>query len=183
MTQYGRKKILIFANSVEHATQLSLIIKFNFKLKFNINSAVVTGTTRPGQRRKIIQDFKDGSVNVLVNFGVLTTGFDVPKIDTVIISRLVLSNSLMTQMIGRGQRGTASRGSENLWLFTSSFIENNNHIKLGWEVTAEQWSPFSKEIQDDLHVITSTSKNTTSSYQPPPISEKEVTKFILDSQN
>ena len=180
MTQYGRKKILIFANSVEHATQLSLIIKFNFKRKFNINSAVVTGTTRPGQRRKIIQDFKDGTINVLVNFGVLTTGFDVPQIDTVIISRLVLSNSLMTQMIGRGQRGTASRGSEDLWLFTSSFIENTNHIKLGWEVTAEQWSPFSKEIQSDLNVITSTTKNASSQSKSVSISKKDIVNFILD---
>ena len=179
MMQYGRKKILIFANSVEHATQLSQIIKINYKRDFDINPAVVTGTTRPGQRRKIIQDFKDGTINVLVNFGVLTTGFDVPEIDTVIVSRLVLSNSLMTQMIGRGQRGTASRGSENLWLFTSSFLENTNHIKLGWEVTAEQWNPFTKEIKDDLQVTSSTSKQSSSSNHIP---KKKAPQFILDAK-
>ena len=194
LTVYGREKILIFANSVEHATQLSQIIRINFNRDFNINSAVVTGNTRPGQRRKIIEDFKNGDLSVLVNFGVLTTGFDVPKIDTVIISRLVLSNSLMTQMIGRGQRGPRSGGSKDLWLFTSKFIENNrHHIKLGWEVTAEQWSSFSKEIKDDLHVTESISskKNTniansdstttsTSTITPSTIPKKEDSKFILD---
>ncbi len=193
MTKYGREKILIFANSVEHATQLSQIIRINFNRDFKINSAVVTGNTRPGQRRKIIEDFKNGDVSVLVNFGVLTTGFDVPKIDTVIISRLVFSNSLMTQMIGRGQRGPTSRGSEDLWLFTSKFIENNSHIELGWESTAEQWSPFSKEIKDDLHVIESvhskkttniidsdTTTPSTSTITTSTIPKKDDSKFILD---
>ena len=53
LTEYGREKVLIFANSVEHANLLSQIIKLNYKREFKINSAVVTGETHAGQRRKI----------------------------------------------------------------------------------------------------------------------------------
>ena len=179
LTEYGREKVLIFANSVEHANLLSQIIKLNYKREFKINSAVVTGETRPGQRRKIIQDFKDGIINVLVNFGVLTTGFDVPTIDTLIISRLVVSNSLMTQMIGRGQRGLKSRGTEDLWLFTSNFLDPNHSIPLGWEVTAQQWSSFTKEQQDDLHVTSSIARSHTP-VQTPTIPKEKHIEFIIE---
>ena len=181
MTEYGRKKVLIFANSVEHAHILSLIIKLNYKRHFNINSAAVSSLTLIGQRRKIIQDYKDGLINVLVNFGVLTTGFDVPKIDTVIISRLVISNSLMTQMIGRGQRGLSSGGTEDLWLFTSRFLDNSNKIQLGWEVTAQNWKSFDKDQQNNLNVITSTTKPS-SIFLPNSNSSIPKTQFILDTK-
>lgn len=144
----GRNKILIFANSVQHSNELSILLK----IKYGIKSSVVNSNTRPGTRRKIISDFKNGSYQVLINFGVLTTGFDVPKIDTVIISRVVLSNSLMTQMIGRGQRGIVSNGTEDLWLITSHFPQTGSipEVKLGWEVNAESWGTFPEDVKNIL---------------------------------
>ena len=151
LNKYNRNKILIFANSVNHAYEISQILRVRYKIRSN----AVNGETRPGTRRKIIQDFRDDKIDVLVNFGVLTTGFDVPKIDTVIISRLVLINTLMTQMIGRGQRGVISGGTEDLWLITSNFPKSADsiNIKLGWENSAEEWANFPSEIRKDLGVI------------------------------
>lgn len=150
---YGKKRILVFASSVRHSQELMMILKIKFEL--NVNS--VDGTTNPGIRRKIIANFRDvsdGQAQVLCNFGVLTTGFDVPKIDTLLICRHTRSNALMTQMIGRGQRGETSQGTSNLWLITSNFlISNNSDLKLGWEALASNWQKFDESVKNDLGIM------------------------------
>jgi hypothetical protein len=42
---------------------------------------------------------------VMVNVGMLTTGFDDPKIRAIVLARLTFSKNLFWQMIGRGTRG------------------------------------------------------------------------------
>ena len=50
--------------------------------------------------------------SVMVNVGMLTTGFDDPKIQTVILARNTTSLNLYWQMIGRGCRGQAAGGTQ-----------------------------------------------------------------------
>jgi superfamily II DNA or RNA helicase len=59
----------------------------------------------------VIDDFKTGTVDVLTNYGVLSTGFDVPKVDVIFIVRPTASIVLYSQMIGRGLRGPAIGGT------------------------------------------------------------------------
>lgn len=147
---YKKKRVLIFAASVRHSRELALILS----VKYNLKAKSVDGSTNPGLRRKIIQDFRDGKIEVLCNYGVLTTGFDVPKIDVVIISRFVGSNALQTQMIGRGQRGQIAGGTDELWLFTSFYPIHGEHpeLQLGWEALAQSWKSFPDEIKKFLSV-------------------------------
>src|SRR5699024_11495508 len=56
------------------------------------------------ERDKIIEDFKKDKHGIMCNVGVLTTGFDCPSIDTVILNRSTQSLILYLQMIGRGAR-------------------------------------------------------------------------------
>ena len=63
-------------------------------------------------RRKTIESFKSGDFDILINYGVLSTGFDSPRIKTVVITRPTSSIVLYSQMIGRGLRGPAMGGSE-----------------------------------------------------------------------
>jgi hypothetical protein len=51
---------------------------------------------------------------VMVNVGMLTTGFDDPKIRTVVLARLTFSQNLYWQMIGRGTRGPRTGGTEDV---------------------------------------------------------------------
>jgi hypothetical protein len=48
---------------------------------------------------------------ILVNVSMLTTGFDDPKIRTVILARLTFSLNLFWQMVGRGTRGPKAGGT------------------------------------------------------------------------
>lgn len=57
-----------------------------------------------GNRKEIIQQWKDRKFDVLINAGILTTGFNFKPIQTVIINRATISNNLWLQMIGRGSR-------------------------------------------------------------------------------
>lgn len=51
-----------------------------------------------------IERFRKGEAQVLVNVQMLAMGFDVPNVETVIVARPVESDTLFTQMVGRGAR-------------------------------------------------------------------------------
>jgi len=55
----------------------------------------------------------------LTNYDILTTGFDAPKTDGVIILRATedVQQPLIIQMIGRGLRGPKFGGSEDCYFF------------------------------------------------------------------
>lgn len=91
----GRKKILIFVPNLEIGRKLE---ERDSRVKG------VYGDTDKVERDNIIQDFKEGDTQVIANYGTLTTGFDSPNIDTVIIARDTNSFQLYLQMIGRGVR-------------------------------------------------------------------------------
>jgi superfamily II DNA or RNA helicase len=98
---------LVFTCSVEHSVILASALNFN-----GIQSKFVDSNQKKTHRRNIINDFKEGKYDVLLNFGVLTTGFDAPRIKTVIITRPTTSIVLYSQMIGRGLRGKRMGGNE-----------------------------------------------------------------------
>jgi len=51
-----------------------------------------------------IDEFRSGRATVLINVQMLTMGFDVPSVETIIVARPVESDTLFTQMVGRGAR-------------------------------------------------------------------------------
>lgn len=110
---------IVFACSVDHAKKLSIMSGMD-----GHKSAFIRCDMRRGFRRKTIQAFKDKSIDVIYNYGVLSTGFDAPKIQTVIIARPTSSIVLYSQMIGRGLRGSLLGGTEecNLIDIRDNFI-------------------------------------------------------------
>ena len=104
-----KNKIIIFAGSLDSANYIYKILKME-----NINCAIVTGETNSIERRNSIEMFKDTSsgLNIIINFGVLTTGFDAPKSNVAIIGRPTQSVTLYSQMIGRVMRGKKAGGNE-----------------------------------------------------------------------
>jgi DNA repair protein RadD len=98
--------VLVFAASTAHCVLLQKLLEFQ-----GIRSAVVLATTTTRLRDKYISDFKQGKLRVLINFGVLTTGFDAPRLKTLIIARHTNSMILYSQMIGRALRGPLNGGN------------------------------------------------------------------------
>lgn len=94
-----RKGVLVFTRFTEEAERL--VGKLQQK---GINSAIVTGETPKKEREAILEKFKNGIIKVVSNVGVLTTGFDYPALDTVILARPTKSLSLYYQIVGRAIR-------------------------------------------------------------------------------
>jgi len=57
-----------------------------------------------GERSQLIRRWKDGEFKVMINAGILTTGFDFPAIETVVLFRATVSEVLYLQMLGRASR-------------------------------------------------------------------------------
>lgn len=108
-----KRPTIVFACSVKHGQLLSSMLTLE-----NIPNALVTGNMENWERRKAITDFKSPSndMNILINYEVLTTGFDATNIECVFIARPTQSVVLYSQMLGRGLRGPQMGGNEKCLL-------------------------------------------------------------------
>jgi len=94
---------LIFAVSVKHAHEIADRIP---------GAVVVTGETK--NRAAIVKAFTEGQIPCIVNVMVFTEGTDIPRVETIIIARPTQSDTLYTQMVGRGLRPFSGKERLNL---------------------------------------------------------------------
>ena len=69
-----------------------------------VSVRIVSGKTPPDDRAAMLEGHANGRIDVLVNCGVLTEGYDDPGVQCVIIGRGCGSQGLWLQMVGRGLR-------------------------------------------------------------------------------
>ncbi|MDO1514733.1 DEAD/DEAH box helicase [Maribacter confluentis] len=92
-------KTLIFNNGINTSRYVCETFKkagYNIRHLDNKNSA--------SERREILQWFKETPDAILTSVSILTTGFDEPSVETIILNRATRSLTLYFQMIGRGSR-------------------------------------------------------------------------------
>ena len=126
---------IVFACSLAHAKMLSAFLKL-----IEIDNSLVYGDMDSYSRAKAIDDFKKGRVNIIINYEILTTGFDSTNIRCVFITRPTKSVILYSQMIGRGLRGPRMGGNPRCTLIDVeenilSFNENKafKHFDKYWD--------------------------------------------------
>jgi DNA repair protein RadD len=96
----GRRKGLIFAPTVKCAKRIVELL-----LQHGETCALVTGETPSGERKDLIDRFKHGhAFRWMVSVSALTTGFDVPDIDVLVVFRPTKASALWVQILGRGTR-------------------------------------------------------------------------------
>ncbi len=113
---YKDGKTLIFAINVEHAEILKAIFNEN-----NINSEIISSHKHyKANNDKVIEIFRqnDSRLDVLININILTEGSDIPNIQNLFITRIIGSETLYTQMIGRALRGVQSGGTKTANIVT-----------------------------------------------------------------
>lgn len=69
--------------------------------KSNLNYEHVDGTMPVNERKIILDKLENGDIDGVINCGVLTTGFDMPKVKQCILIRHIRSKSLLFQIVGR----------------------------------------------------------------------------------
>jgi superfamily II DNA or RNA helicase len=99
--------ILLFAASTQHAHTMAALLTLE-----GISAAAVDSTTEPAVRRRYVDRFRRGELQVLANYGVLTQGFDAPATRAIYVARPTFSPNVYQQMIGRGLRGPLNGGKE-----------------------------------------------------------------------
>lgn len=100
----NRQHWIVFCSGVSSARAMAAGLHAR-----GIRSGMVTGDTPSIERSFLIDEFRAGRLIALVSVGVLTTGFDAPITDLLLIARPTISPVLWVQMCGRGMRPTESK--------------------------------------------------------------------------
>lgn len=117
---HDRKHWLIFCAGVDHAKNTARILS-----TIGFPCGVVHSEMTGAERDQVLEDFKSGKIRAIANNNVLTTGFDFPAIDLILMLRPTMSAVLWVQMLGRGTR--PFEGKENCLVLDFS----GNSKKLG----------------------------------------------------
>ncbi len=126
------KQTIVFALNVFNAIALNKLfqeqgIKSDFVI--SIVKDMVTGVNLKKDNPEIINRFRKGDLEVLINVNILTEGTDIPNVQSVFLARPTISPILMTQMIGRGLRGERAGGTKDAYIV--SFIDEWRE-KVAW---------------------------------------------------
>ena len=135
--RYAKGATLIFAVSVNHANEIAAKIP---------GAVVVTGNTK--DRAAIIERFTRGEIPCIVNCMVFTEGTDIPRVETVIVARPTQSDSLYSQMVGRGLR--LYPGKERLTLIDCVGITGRASLCTAPSLLGVDLANVPKNKQDDL---------------------------------
>lgn len=90
---------IAFCVDVQHCKDLAETMRKN-----GIKSEAVYGDMAKDERKRILDEFKGGRIQVVTSCGILTEGFDEPTVSAVAMCRPTKSRSLYIQCVGRGLR-------------------------------------------------------------------------------
>ena len=97
--EVGLKSIAVFCSGVAHAE-----LVYHELQSMGERAAVITGETLPIIRSTQLELFNKRSIRWVVNVDCLTTGWDAPCCDGIVVARGTQSAGLFAQIIGRGTR-------------------------------------------------------------------------------
>jgi superfamily II DNA or RNA helicase len=95
----GCKSTLVFCTGIEHSRDVAKA--FNDS---GIYCKSIDSTLDDFERDEILAEFKNGTLPVLTNVNIMTTGVDIPRIDCIICASPTRSKIKFVQSIGRGLR-------------------------------------------------------------------------------
>ncbi len=133
--KYGQT--LVFALNRLHAFALRALFNKEGK-RHGVRAEVIVSGTRAEftgidvsseANERQIEDYRNGEIQILINVNILTEGADLPKTQTVFLTRPTISTVLMTQMIGRALRGEKAGGTKDAYIV--SFVDDWSN-KIAW---------------------------------------------------
>ncbi|AZF88113.1 ResIII [Microcystis phage Me-ZS1] len=100
-----RYRWLVFASGIEHAMHVAEVLN-----EMGVTARAVHSKMKDTDRDATLADHQAGRFVALVNNGILTTGYDDPHIDNILVLRPTKSSSLWVQILGRGTRPLYAEG-------------------------------------------------------------------------
>lgn len=93
------RQTVIFASSCAHGQSIAAVFK-----ERGVKAEYLDGETPEDTRTRILADLESSAIQVVVNMGVLTEGWDCPVVSCVVLARPTKSLGLYLQMAGRALR-------------------------------------------------------------------------------
>jgi ATP-dependent helicase IRC3 len=128
--KYG--KTIIFADRWYQCEAIGKYLEKRGVRAGSVYSHVVRGGSKKSadeNNKKVLEDFKAGKLDVILNVRMLTEGTDLPDAETAFVTRQTTSRNLLTQMVGRALRGPKFGGTEKAHLV---FFTDNWQQLINW---------------------------------------------------
>ena len=118
------RNTIIFAQSRSHAIALNIFLRTN-----GVENELIIGDTPSVLRQEYLTRFgnSNDSLSVLVNHQILSTGIDVPGMNSIMILSNIETPSLALQILGRAMRGPKNGGNEVNTVYLTK--DNYNTLK------------------------------------------------------
>jgi superfamily II DNA or RNA helicase len=129
----GRSKA-VFAGSVEHSRKLAAAFR-----RKGIAAVHLDGETPADEREAMLDGLREGRIEVICNYDVLSEGWDLPELGAVVLARPFRSFTRYLQCVGRGMRWR--RGARPLVL---DFGDNAPRFGI-WPGDDVEWNLDGKE--------------------------------------
>lgn len=133
------RKTLVFCCSSEQTVELTKAFnEAGVRAKYLLSNSYDSDEGYSGERSTVLKEFERGDIDVLVNFGLFTTGLDIPSIEAVILMFSTASLTKYLQCLGRASRPTEVK-REFLCLDFGG-----NYERLGRYEDEREWSVWHK---------------------------------------
>lgn len=121
----GFQHILVFVPRLEVSDELVRRLQ-----RLGIAADNIDGETPARIREDRVRGFRSGRIQVMMNVGTLTTGFDLPRLDCIIGARPTLSLALYYQMIGRCVRPHPEKKVARVYDLVNNYERFGNPLRL-----------------------------------------------------
>ena len=116
---------VVFCMSVRHAQEMADL----FQAK-DIDARSISGSTKPAERKRILEQYESGKIPVLCACDLLNEGWDSPHTQVLFMARPTMSKTIYMQQLGRGMR--KSEGKDHLMVF--DFVDNANLFNMPYSM-------------------------------------------------
>lgn len=132
----GTKAIVFCVSATQAIETTNEFIAAGIDAKYILSDTSYASDPNSGDRDKVIEDFNNNRLKVLVNVGILVAGFDCPDVETIIVAYATQSITKWLQSLGRGARVAPHKP----FFYVLDF--GNNVSRLGMYDADRTWSLF-----------------------------------------
>lgn len=116
---------VVFCMSVRHAQEMADLLQAK-----DIDARSISGSTKPAERKRILEQYESGKIPVLCACDLLNEGWDSPHTQVLFMARPSMSKTIYMQQLGRGMR--KSEGKDHLMVF--DFVDNANLFNMPYSM-------------------------------------------------
>ncbi len=98
------KKGIVYAISIAHARRIAA-----YYTAQGMKAVAIDSKTPSPERIRLVEEFRQGKIEVLVNVDIFSEGFDCPDVEFVQLARPTLSLAKYLQQVGRGLRKSGNK--------------------------------------------------------------------------